>query len=119
MSACRVVRWIAVLLTLGATGLASGAGPQADPNKVLRTQFPAAETGFDPAQVHDLYSNTVIEALFEPLLTYDYLASPAKLVPRAAETLPEMQEAARSMCSGYARACISSTIPFSTDRNAN
>ena len=60
----------------------------ADPNKVLRIEFYVAETGFDPVLVHDLYSNTVIEAILEPLLTYDYLAQPAKLIPRAAEALP-------------------------------
>lgn len=67
------------------------AGPQPDPNKVFRYQFPVAETGFDPAQVSDLYSNTVVEAMFESLLTYDYLARPSKLAPRAAE-LPVMSE---------------------------
>lgn len=71
------------------------AGPQIDPNKVLHYQFPVAETGFDPAQVHDLYSNTVIEALFEPLLTYDYLARPSKLVPRTAESMPVAEDAGR------------------------
>ena len=79
---------VAVCATAGSGVLA--AGPQPDPQKVLRTEFPAAETGFDPAQVHDLYSNIVNEAIFEPLLTYDYLARPARLAPRAAEALPEM-----------------------------
>ena len=36
------------------------------------------ETGFDPARVSDIYSSTVNEAIFERLLTYDYLARPAK-----------------------------------------
>lgn len=80
-----------------AAGLASAAEPMAkpvaDPRKVLRTQFPAAETGFDPAQVNDLYSNSVIEAIFESPLTYDYLARPAKLVPRVAAALPERNAA--------------------------
>lgn len=52
----------------------------ADPNKVLRYVFPVAETGFDPAGVHDLYSAHVNGSIFETLFTYDYLASPAKLV---------------------------------------
>ena len=34
----------------------------------------------------------VIEAIFEPLLTYDYLARPAKLVPLTAEALPEIAD---------------------------
>jgi ABC-type transport system substrate-binding protein len=64
----------------------------ADPNKVLRVTFQAAETGFDPARVSDYYSGTVIEALFDPLLTYDYLARPAKLVPNTAESLPQVSD---------------------------
>jgi oligopeptide transport system substrate-binding protein len=65
-------------------------GPQPDPNKVLRTMFPQAETGFDPAKIHDLYSNTVAEAIYEALLTYDYLARPSRLAPRTTEALPEV-----------------------------
>jgi oligopeptide transport system substrate-binding protein len=75
--------------------VAAAAGPQPDPNKVLRTMFVQAETGFDPAKIHDLYSNTVAEAIYEALLTYDYLASPAKLTPRTTEALPEVTEAGR------------------------
>lgn len=73
---------------------AFAAKPTPDMSKTFHYQFPVAETGFDPAQVHDLYSNTVLEAIFEPLLTYDYLARPSKLAPRAAD-LPEMSEAGR------------------------
>ena len=68
----------------------------ADPNKVLRIAFPTGETGFDPVKVFDLYSNTVNEAIFERLLTYDYLARPAKLVPMAAEAMPEVAENGRT-----------------------
>ncbi|EEH68141.1 heme-binding protein [Acinetobacter haemolyticus] len=64
----------------------------ADPNKILRYVFPVAETGFDPAGVHDLYSAHVNASIFETLYTYDYLASPAKLVPRTAVALPEVSE---------------------------
>jgi ABC-type transport system substrate-binding protein len=64
----------------------------ADPGKVLRVTFQAAETGFDPAKVSDYYSGTVIEAIFDPLLTYDYLARPAKLVPNVAESLPAVSD---------------------------
>src|ERR671926_596487 len=67
----------------------------ADPAKVLRIAFPVAETGFDPVRVSDLYSNTVNEAIFERLLTYDYLARPAKIVPMAAEAMPEVTDNGR------------------------
>jgi len=77
----------ALLLPLPAAG--------ADPAKVMRIAFPTAETGFDPARVSDIYSTTVNEAIFERLLTYDYLARPAKLVPMVAEAMPEVTENGR------------------------
>ncbi len=58
--------------------------------KVLRLTFPAAETGFDPVQVSDLYSNTVIPHIIEPPLQYDFLARPVKLRPRTAAAMPEV-----------------------------
>jgi ABC-type transport system substrate-binding protein len=64
----------------------------ADPNKVLRVAFEIEETGFDPVKVTDEYSNRVIEQTNEPLLTYDYLARPARLVPLTAESMPEVSE---------------------------
>ncbi|MCC7484222.1 MAG: ABC transporter substrate-binding protein [Burkholderiales bacterium] len=70
-------------------------GPAAGAVKTLRVTFQAAETGFDPVKVSDYYSGTVIEAIFEPLLTYDYLARPAKIVPNTAAALPEVTEDGR------------------------
>lgn len=64
----------------------------ADPNKVLRVGFEIEETGFDPAKVTDTYSSEVILEVMESLLTYDYLARPAKLVPLTAESLPEISD---------------------------
>ena len=85
--------WIATL-ALCLISLQSQAA--ADPNKVLRVAFEIAETGFDPAKVTDNYSNGVVEAVFERLLTYDYLARPVRLVPGTAETLPEITEGGRT-----------------------
>jgi ABC-type transport system substrate-binding protein len=58
--------------------------------KVLRYAFRVAETGFDPAQVNDLYSSTVNANIFDAPLTYDFLARPAKIVPNTAVALPEI-----------------------------
>ncbi|MDX2217606.1 MAG: ABC transporter substrate-binding protein [Burkholderiales bacterium] len=60
--------------------------------KVLRTQFRTAETGFDPQQRDDRYSVGVMENIFEPLLTYDYLARPVRLVPLTATEVPAAEE---------------------------
>jgi len=65
-------------------------------DKILRVTFQAAETGFDPVKVSDYYSGSVIEAIFEPLLTYDYRARPAKLVPNTAEALPQVGDGGRT-----------------------
>src|SRR5256714_15621296 len=64
----------------------------ADMSKTLRITFQVAETGFDPTRTSDYYSGMVIEAIFDRLLTYDYLARPAKLVPLAAESLPQITD---------------------------
>jgi len=72
------------------------ASQAADPGKVLRVTFQAAETGFDPVRVSDVYSGSVIEAIFDPLLTYDYLARPAKLVANAAAAMPVVSDGGRT-----------------------
>jgi ABC-type transport system substrate-binding protein len=83
-----------------ACGVALGAGaaqaaPAADaataaPVKVLHAILNAAETGFDPATARDEYSNYIVQAIFENLYTYDYLARPVKLVPQTAAAMPEI-----------------------------
>ena len=75
-----------------ALALAAAPAGAADMNKVIRHVFPVGEEGFDPAASSDLYSGTVNQAVFETLLTYDYLARPAKLVPLAAEALPQVTD---------------------------
>ncbi|OYV02286.1 MAG: bicyclomycin resistance protein [Burkholderiales bacterium PBB5] len=70
---------------------ASAALPAAaQPAKVLRYAFPTGESGFDPAQVTDLYSNTVIANIFEAPLQYAYLASPVRMRPNTAAAMPEV-----------------------------
>ncbi|QJR15646.1 ABC transporter substrate-binding protein [Usitatibacter palustris] len=64
----------------------------ADSSKVFRYAFEVAETGFDPAEISDLYSSNVIANLFDTPLTYDYLARPVKLVPNTLAAMPEITE---------------------------
>ena len=93
-------KWAGRAGRLAATGLACTlvllpgrhAMAAADPEKVLRFIFPAAETGFDPAASRDLYSSQINHTIFESLYTYDYLARPAKVVPQAAEGMPEVTD---------------------------
>jgi len=68
----------------------------ADPAKVLRIALPRAETGFDPAMASEIYSSAVIAAIMEPLLTFDYLARPVKVIPLTASALPEITDSGTS-----------------------
>ena len=77
---------------LAAAALAFASASADAQKKVLRVAFTTAETGFDPQRIDDRYSVGVCENLFEPLLTYDYLARPVKLVPLTAEAVPEPEE---------------------------
>ena len=58
--------------------------------------FQVAETGFDPVKISDYYSASVLEVILDPLLTYDYLARPARLVPNTAVSLPAVTDAGRT-----------------------
>jgi ABC-type transport system substrate-binding protein len=77
-----------LVCVLAATASASAA----DPRKVIRDVFPVAETGFDPAAMHDLYSAGIVRAIFDTLYTYDYLARPAKIVPGVADGMPQVSD---------------------------
>ena len=59
-----------------------------DGKKVVRMAFVAQESGFDPVTAHDLYSSIIVDGIFDTLLTYDYLAEPAKLVPKILTEMP-------------------------------
>ncbi len=87
---------LAAVALVAAMPLPATAASPADPDKVIRDVFPVAETGFDPAAVHDLYSGTIVQAIFETLYTYDYLAQPAKVVPLTAEALPQVTDNGRT-----------------------
>jgi ABC-type transport system substrate-binding protein len=71
------------VLCFSAAGVA-----MSQPQKVLRYALPAAEIGFDPVQISDIYSRDVARHIFDGLLTYDYLARPYKLKPNVADGMP-------------------------------
>jgi ABC-type transport system substrate-binding protein len=77
-----------LLLVLGA--LHPLAAHAANPEKVLRYAFLGPETGFDPAQITDLYSAAVVAHIFDAPYEYDYLARPAKIKPNLAEAMPDV-----------------------------
>jgi ABC-type transport system substrate-binding protein len=75
---------------LAAAGAAAPGTASAARTKVLRYAFPIAETGFDPAQISDLYSRYVTAHIFESPLTFDHLARPFKLKLATAAEMPEL-----------------------------
>ncbi len=82
---------LATLAAAQAQAPATGhATSQAKGQKVLRYAFPVAETGFDPAQVSDLYSRIVTAGIFEGLLAFDFLARPFQMKPLTAEAMPDI-----------------------------
>jgi ABC-type transport system substrate-binding protein len=85
----RIARCAALAATLCALGALAA---NADAPKVLRVSFPVAETGFDPAQISDLYSRTITAHIFEGLYAYDHLARPAKIKPLTAAAMPEVSD---------------------------
>jgi len=82
------------LLAAASAGIAIGAARSqafaAPPQKLLRAAFSSAEVGFDPIQISDASSLTIVDLIFEAPLTYDELASPAVLKPLTAAALPEV-----------------------------
>ena len=66
-----------------------GIAPAAEP-KVLRYAFRIAESGFDPAQINDLYSRTVASNIFDAPFAFEFLARPVRLRPNTAAALPEV-----------------------------
>ena len=68
----------------------------ADPAKVLHVAFSISETSFDPAFASDAASDSIIVNIFDTMLDYDYLVRPVKLVPRALEAMPVVEDAGRS-----------------------
>lgn len=58
--------------------------------KVLRYAFRVAESGFDPAQITDLYSRTIVCGILEAPFEWAYLARPTQMRPNTAASLPEI-----------------------------
>ncbi len=76
-----------------AAGIAAAiALPAPGAEKVFRYAFQIAETGFDPVELSDLYSSNLIANIFDPPLSYDYLARPSKLIPDTLVAMPEISE---------------------------
>jgi ABC-type transport system substrate-binding protein len=80
---------LALAFVLAPSSTASPATPPEPATKVLRYALRVAETGFDPAQISDLYSSTMAANMFDALYEYAFLARPVRLRPNTAVAMPE------------------------------
>ncbi|MBV8634876.1 MAG: heme-binding protein [Burkholderiaceae bacterium] len=70
---------------MAALALTLWARNPADMSKTLHTYLEGVESGFDPAKYSDTSSDNIDEQIFEPLLQFDYLSNPQKLVAGTAD----------------------------------
>ena len=85
-------RFLSLLLVFALT---PASGAFADDAKVLRLAL-SDIAYLDPPQISDLYSWRVASAIFEGLYQFDYLATPARVVPNTAVALPEVTDGGRT-----------------------
>jgi ABC-type transport system substrate-binding protein len=83
---------IAALFVGSASATATAQTTAAPPLKVLRYALRIAETGFDPAQVSDLYSNTMVANMFDAPYAYEFLARPVRIRVNTAAAMPEVAD---------------------------
>lgn len=80
------------LLACGALLAREAAAPSNAEPKTLRYAFPVAESSFDPAQISDLYSRTVVAGIFDAPLRYAFMSRPAALRTNTAAAMPEVSD---------------------------
>src|SRR5687768_1034334 len=81
-----------VMLALAVPPLSAQTAPANGAQKVLRYAFRVAETGFDPAQISDLYSRTITANIFDAPLQYEFLARPFRYRVNTLVALPEVSD---------------------------
>jgi ABC-type transport system substrate-binding protein len=91
---CALLQAAALAVALCGAGVRAADAPPSPlaGAKVLRYSFPSAETGFDPAQISDLYSRTVTAHIFDGLYQFDPLARPFLVRPNTAAGMPEVTD---------------------------
>lgn len=83
-------------LTFAAVFIVATVAYGADPGKRWHGTLSEDAPGFDPSGATNASAAAVVELIFDRLLTYDYLARPAKLVPMAAEEMPAIADEGRT-----------------------
>src|SRR5512138_3709733 len=95
MIAARATTAVLIAALTVASAAPASIAAAADPAKVLRIALPDI-TSLDPQQGTDLYSTRIASHIFEGLYEYDYLSTPAKIVPNTAAAMPEISSDGRT-----------------------
>ena len=91
-----VSRLAAFLIAMACGVTAHAAASTAAPLKVLYVaQQSIGGDALDPARINSILVANVLENIMEPMLQYDYLARPLKLVPNTLASMPEISEGGR------------------------
>jgi ABC-type transport system substrate-binding protein len=88
----RQVASLPLALTPLAGAVTATAASEPGAPRILRYAFLIAESGFDPAQITDLYSRTLASGLFEAPLEFVFMAQPARMRPNTAAAMPEVSD---------------------------
>ncbi len=89
----KALLWPVIAAAFVGSASATATAQTATPSlKVLRYALRIAETGFDPAQISDLYSNTMAANLFDAPYAYEFLARPVRIRVNTAAAMPEVAD---------------------------
>ncbi len=90
----RLFQLLFVWLAMSAVVTASHGATQTPPasaKKILHVAQLTLHPGpLDPAQVNSVFGANILENMLEPMLQYDYLARPLKLIPLTLREMPEI-----------------------------
>jgi ABC-type oligopeptide transport system substrate-binding subunit len=84
------LRWIVLVLGI-VTLSACERTPQAR-ERIFRFSMDQAPDQFDPLRAHSVYTNAVVNVVYETLFRYRLLERPYRLIPHAAERMPLVSE---------------------------
>ena len=96
-----MTRFLSALLAFALIASAAAQAPSAyrlapTASKILRVAHQSiGGDAIDPAQLNSVLVAHLLDNLIEPMLRYDYLARPLKLIPNTLESLPEPSEGGR------------------------
>jgi ABC-type transport system substrate-binding protein len=88
----RCLGLLVITAPICAPSLAWGQPQATGAGKTLHVLLTTPEAAMDPAVAADLATLSLDENVFDPMLRYDYLARPVKLLPNTLTAMPEVGE---------------------------